>query len=226
MKKLLLAVCCVVLLGLGSAWAGVVGTTDPTQFNDSVDWCQYGCAGAQLPSPQSFTSAGGNTGTVGLVGTMQGFYNLQQGNGWNGGFPAAMGLVYNGAFFGNTPTGIAATLDNGVAGVGAWLQDNYLLDDYTATIQLFDMNYQSLGSFSVRVAGGSPAIFIGAFGDQPVYAAQFDITDSTSGTEDFAMGTLKTASSVPTTPEPSSLLMLGSALGLAGMFRRRIGDMF
>ena len=216
MKKLTLLVFCLVL-ATGSGWAGVTGTTNPALFNDYVNWCQYGCGGGQFATPQTFVSNLGNTGSVGLVGTLQGFYNLQQGTSWGGGFPSSMGLIYNGAIFGNTPTGIAATFDTGVLGAGAWIQDNYLSYPYTATVELFDINYLSLGTYSVQVSAGN-AMFIGAFGSAPVWAVQFDINDGVTG-EDFAIGELR----MSTVPEPSSLLLLGSsALGLAGYIRRRI----
>ena len=217
MKKLALLFVCL-LLGVGSGWATTTGTTDPTLFSDWVDWCQFGCTQAQFPTPQAFTSGGGITGEVGLVGTLQGFYNLQQGNGWNGGFPAAMGLVYNGAFFGNTPTGIAATFDTGVLGAGAWIQDNYLSYPFDATIEAFDVNYLSLGSFTVSVPSGT-AMFVGIFSTTPIWAVQFDINDGVNP-EDFAIGSLGFPTTI--TPEPGTLLLFGSsALGLAGYLRRR-----
>lgn len=216
MKKLALLVVCLVLT-VGSGWAGVTGTTNPNLFSDWVDWCQYGCTGAQFATPQPFVSNSGITGSVGLVGTLQGFYNLQDGSTWIGGFPSGMGLVYNGPAFGNTPTQIAATFDSGVLGVGAWIQDNYIGSPYTASIELFDISLQSLGVYTVASVGND-ITFIGAFSSVPVWAVQFDLIDR-GGYEDFAIGEMK----LSTVPEPGTLAMLGtSVLGLAGYVRRRM----
>src|SRR3974390_637510 len=98
MKKFaVLAVC---LFVAGSAWAQV-GITNPNAINqDHVNWCQYGCLDGAYASPQAWTSNMGFTGTVGLNGGFQDFYNEQQGWSWLGNFQSGMGLVYNGSAFG------------------------------------------------------------------------------------------------------------------------------
>jgi hypothetical protein len=219
MKKLTLLIFCVVL-GIGSGWAAITGTTNPNSFTqDYVDWCQYGCTGASLATPQAWLSNGGLTGTVGLNGGFQNFYNLQQGNGWNGNFPAGMGLIYNGAVFGNVPTGIVSTFDTGVVGVGAFIQANFY-GPFSATISLFDQNSNFLGAFTANgVSNGNvgTALFIGAYGVGDIFAAQFDVVDL-NGNEDFSIGQMN----MNTTPEPGTLVLFGSsALGLAGYLRRR-----
>jgi hypothetical protein len=217
------------MLGLGAAWANPVqGTTNPKAFTqDSINWCQFGCVYQAFGLPQPWVSSGGATGTVGLNngGALESFYNPQQGtqgNNWRGNFPAGMGLIYNGFVFGSVPgVGIVTTFSSGISGVGAYIQAT-AFGPFNATITLLDKNNNALGSFTANGLSDNnvgTALFIGASSPTGgVYAALFDVTD-VNGTEDFAIGTVNFNS---TTPEPSSLLLFGSsALGLAGVIRRR-----
>ncbi len=225
MKRMVWIFAVVLVLGTGCLADNFSGTTYYAQFNDTVDWCQFGCAGASYATPQAWVSAGGATGLVGLSGTGQNFFNAQQGSSWFGNFANGMGLVYNGAFYGNTPTGIAATFDAAVNGVGAYIQANFY-GAFTATITLYDSSYQQLFSYTANgFSDGNEgtALFIGAIGDPSIWAVQFDVVDQ-FGVEDFSIGTMELGSSVP---EPSSLILFGtSVFGLAGAVRRRLKGVF
>ncbi len=214
-------------MGATYASASIIGSTDPNLFQDQVDWCiQFNsCANTPFvePSPSAFASAGGVAGFIGNVGTQQPFEVRQQGVSWNGNFPANMGIVYNGvSTLGNDPADIAANFGVGVFGAGAYIQAHNF-GAFTATVTLFDINFQELGSFSAQgdsESSGS-ALFIGAYDTTAdVYAIQFSVKDI-NGADDFGIGTMGLQTSA--VPEPGTLLLLGpSALGLAGMIRRRM----
>ena len=210
----------VLTIALG-AQATITGITSPFS-GDNVDWCQLGCPNvAQAPSanPQAWVSTGGsNTGWVGInnSGGFNQMYVLQQDQSWFGTFTSGMGVVYSGAAFGNNPPeAIDVTFDQGQGIVGAYIEANYYFLPYTATIELFDSSFNSLGVFSENAAGGPP-IFIGASSDTPIFAVEFDIQQA-GHDHDFGLGELTVA-----TPEPSSFILMGSALaGLAGVIRRK-----
>ena len=223
MKRVTLLFLLCLSLGICSAWAGTTGSTNPNDFQDPVDWCvNYGCNGQQLGTPQTWISAGGSTGLVGLVSS-QNMQILQQGVSWNGNFAPGMGLIYNGVdTLGNNPGGILMSFNTPVFGAGAYIQDDPF-GAFTATIQLFDSGFNLLGSFSAP--GNSDqnpgtALFIGAFDSSAdVSYALFDTND-----DNFAIGTARLKTSQQgTTPEPSTLLLVGpSMLGLASVLRRRL----
>lgn len=224
MKKLTLLCFLCLSLGVTSAWAST-GTTNPNIFQDTIDWCaNFGCQSQQLGTPQNWTSNGGATGMVGLVSS-QNMQNLKQGTSWNGNFPAGMGLIYNGVLtLGNNPGGILLALNSPAYGVGAYIQDDFF-GSFTATITLYDASFNFLGTFSapgVSDANVGSALFIGAYDASPdVSYALFDTNDDV-----FAIGSAKLMTQqYSPVPEPGTLaLLLPSALGLAGVVRRRFSN--
>jgi hypothetical protein len=224
MRKL--ALLCLLCLSLGICSAASTGTTDPTLFQDSINWCtNYGCQSQQLGSPQTWASNLGATGMVGLVSS-QNMENLVQGSSWGGNFNNGEGIIYNGvATLGNNPGGILLSLDMPVFGVGSFIQANFY-GAFTATLSLYDSGFNLLGTYShagTSDGNAGTALFIGAYdGIADVSYALFDVTD-VNGNEDFAIGTTKLMTQqVTTTPEPASLTLLASSLlGLAGMLRRK-----
>jgi hypothetical protein len=228
MKRAILVFLLCAALGATYASASITGTTSTSGFNDYVDWCvQYNnCVNTPFlePSPSAFTSNGAVGGFVGLVGTQQPFEIRQQGVSWSGNFDDGMGVLYNAVTSqGNTEADIAATFGVGVYGAGAYIQANFG-GAFTATVTLFDINYQPLGSFSAPgFSDGNvgTALYIGAYDSNPdVYAIQFNVLDI-NGHDDFAIGEMLLATQP--IPEPGTLLLLGpSALGLLGVIRRRM----
>jgi hypothetical protein len=228
MRRLVLLCMLCLSLGMCSAWAST-GSTNPSDFNNPVDWCtNFGCGGQQLGSPQAWTaSIPPNTGLIGLVSS-QNMENLQQSTSWNGNFANGMGVIYNGVnTLGNAPGGILVSFNQPVFGAGAYIQANFF-GAFTGSIDLFDASFNPLGSFTAAGISDNnvgTALFIGAFDNvADVSYALFDTTANGFHDEDFAIGEMRLATTpVTVVPEPGTLLLLApSMLGLAGVARRRL----
>ncbi len=231
MKAFLSVLSLCFVLATGTAWAGLVGTTNPGDFEDTVDWCQFGCAAGNFATPQPWLSAGGATGLVGLSEPSENFYNFKQGTSWSGNFPDGMGMIYNGSAYGNTPVPIALTFDAANYGAGAWITSN-TYGPFTATITLYDADYQELGSYTMDGVMGGPGegspLFLGLMDTSAeVWAAEFVAYGGGAFPEpDFAIGLAGIRTSPGGgpggVPEPATFLLIGPALLAAGLLKKRL----
>ena len=205
-QLLFLALCAAFLAGNSSA--GVIGPLGPASFNDTVDWCQFGCVPGSplstvvpLASPQTWVSTGGNTGAIALALGGNAFFT-QQGGFWGGNFNSEMGLIYNNACCGGTSDNFLVAFDQAEYGVGAYIQADSP-GAFTGTVSLYDASQVLLGSIDLGgVSDTSPggAIFVGATSTDPVWFAQFTVSGTTglAGPEpDFAIGTMSLNATAP-----------------------------
>jgi hypothetical protein len=224
--KLAVRLCllCLVLSAV-SAFAGIVGSTNPSLFPDTIDWCaqsSFACDGNQYTTSQLFTSSSGAIGLIGLPFNGFDFQALQAGTTLFGSsFPDGMGVVYNGvSTLGNPQDAIALLFAQPQYGAGAYIQ-TWFYGPFTAEVDLFDTSGNLIGFYDVNGVSSdqsSDLLFIGAIDPtgRNVAAALFLAQDS-GGFFDFEIGQAGLA-----TPEPSSILLIApSVLGLYGMIRRR-----
>jgi hypothetical protein len=214
-------------LTLTSSWGAYVIDTNPGNFQNPIDWCQFGCTSGLIGTPSAYTDGSGG-GLVGLTGIGQDIYNLQEGATFFGNFNTTEGLLYNGPAFGNTPADIGLFFNNGQNGGGAYIQTNFF-GAFTATITLYDAGFNQLASFSTSgdsegAPEGTP-LFIGAYDNTlspSIFAMVFDAVGVGPHEPDFLIGSAILGFQGNAIPEPATLLPVGLALlGLAPLAWRR-----
>jgi len=210
MKRTLVLLAFCVAIPIGSAWAGIVGTTNAAAFDatNTIDWCQLGgCAsdGVTALDPTQLWGSSGTPPNSGFVNVTNGtsLYNLVSGpdpspnsappNLLISNFDQGMGVVYNGSEFGNNPGPIDLFFNQDQFAVGAYISAAFL-GNFTATIEMFDSSLNSLGTY--QATGNQDftpgdALFIGAYSNTPVRLMTFSATGTGNVEPDFAIGTVR-----------------------------------
>ncbi len=187
--------------------------------NDSIDWAQnYGPPYNSIPNNSTATSSVFGIKTqVTFMGGGDG-ERLDQGNGWWGNFSPGDGLAFT-----NDPGQgpLMLTFNTPVFGIGANIQGN-AFGPFTATLQVFNSQHSLVDSFSeAGVSNGNndgSAIFIGLANESPFTSAEFTVSYSSGGMSGSSFSVNRIGFAVP---EPASLTLLCSGLGLVFLYCRR-----
>lgn len=227
---LLLAIAVLCLGSLASADSFVYSSSRASGFTaDVFDWGQLGPDQSYIDTPALVFSTGGTNAA--LVGNLNGgqFLTAVSGGGWSGDFSAGENLVWTGnpnlGFGSGGPFEIL--LLNPVGGIGFGIQTD-LYGPFIAYVDIYDSGLNYMTTFSILGNSGNSMagnnLFIGIQDKTAVNIGAIVISTESGDplfANDFAINAVGFNY---TTPEPGTLVMLGSGLlGAAGMLRRKLG---